>query len=80
MFQVLLSKQCRTRCDPKNAWITLSGSVQDTVVAVRRGGDRLLVSNIDSAAYPEAAFSVDPAQVGAPVPECPVPCDSLWLW
>ena len=35
---------------------------QDTVVAVRRGGDQLVVCNVESDKYPEKTFSVDPAQ------------------
>lgn len=31
-------------------------------MAVRRGGDQLVVCNVDAAKYPEKAFSVDPAQ------------------
>ena len=38
-------------------------SVQDTVVAIRRGGDSLVVSNIQGDVYPDATFSVDPNQV-----------------
>ncbi|PRW59155.1 Galactokinase [Chlorella sorokiniana] len=34
----------------------------DTVVAVRRGCDQLVVCNVDAAKYPEKVFSVDPAQ------------------
>ena len=37
---------------------------QDTVVAVRRGGDELVVCNVDANKYPEQRFGVDPAQVG----------------
>ena len=38
-------------------------SVQDTVVAIRRGGDSLVVSNIQGDLYSEVTFSVDPNQV-----------------
>lgn len=34
-------------------------------MAVRRGGDQLVVCNVDSYKYPEKTFSVDPAQVPA---------------
>ncbi|PSC75650.1 Galactokinase [Micractinium conductrix] len=34
----------------------------DTVVAVRRGGDELVVCNVDANKYPEQRFGVDPAQ------------------
>lgn len=37
-------------------------ALQDTVVAVRRGGDELVVCNVDAGKYPEQVFSVDPAQ------------------
>ena len=43
--------------------ITPLHCAQDTVVAVRRGGDQLVVSNLDGGAYPEAVFSTDPGQV-----------------
>ncbi len=39
----------------------LAGS-QDTVVAVRKAGDQLVVCNVDADKYPEKEFSVDPAQ------------------
>jgi N-acetylgalactosamine kinase len=32
------------------------------VVAIRRGGDALVLANLQAAAYPEVSFSVDPAQ------------------
>lgn len=35
---------------------------QDTVVAVRKAGDQLVVCNVDKDKYPEKTFSVDPAQ------------------
>lgn len=34
----------------------------DTVVAVRRAGDQLVVCNVDADKYPEKVFGVDPAQ------------------
>ncbi len=36
--------------------------VQDTVVAIRKGGDQLVVCNVEADKYPEKVFSVDPAQ------------------
>jgi len=38
--------------------------VQDTVVAIRKGGDQLVICNVDKDKYPEQTFSIDPAQVG----------------
>ncbi|KAL4860073.1 Galactokinase [Chlorella vulgaris] len=34
----------------------------DTVVAVRKAGDQLIVCNVEASKYPEKAFSIDPAQ------------------
>jgi hypothetical protein len=36
---------------------------QDTIVAIRAAGDRLVVANLDGAQFPEADFSTDPDQV-----------------
>ncbi len=36
---------------------------QDTVVAIKQGGDNLTISNMDEAKYPTATFSIDPKQV-----------------
>jgi hypothetical protein len=37
--------------------------VQDTIVAIRRGGDELVVANLESDKYPTVEFSTDPGQV-----------------
>lgn len=39
------------------------GGVQDTIVAIRRGGDELVVANLESDKYPTVEFSTDPGQV-----------------
>ena len=36
---------------------------QDTVVAIKQGGDNLTISNMDETKYPTATFSIDPKQV-----------------
>ena len=38
--------------------------LQDTVVAIRRGGDSLIITSMHPDKYPESTFSVDPDQVG----------------
>ena len=38
--------------------------LQDTVVAIKQGGDNLTVANMDDKKYPTATFSLDPKQVG----------------
>ena len=43
--------------------------MQDTVVAIKQGGDKLTVSNMDESKYPTATFSVDPKQVTGPALE-----------
>ena len=61
---------CHNRCGPashrlpapRSCASLISHAPQDTVVAVRRGGDQLVVCNVDAAKYPEKVFSVDPAQ------------------
>eukprot|EP00882_Tetradesmus_deserticola_P016206 GHRQ01017289.1.p1 GENE.GHRQ01017289.1~~GHRQ01017289.1.p1 ORF type:complete len:350 (+),score=139.38 GHRQ01017289.1:90-1139(+) len=35
---------------------------QDTIVAIRRGGDKLVVANLEAAVYPDIEFGTDPAQ------------------
>lgn len=35
---------------------------QDTVVAIKQGGDNLTISNMDETQYPTATFSIDPKQ------------------
>uniref|UniRef100_A0A383V891 Galactokinase n=1 Tax=Tetradesmus obliquus TaxID=3088 RepID=A0A383V891_TETOB len=35
---------------------------QDTIVAIRRGGDKLVVANLEAEQYPEIEFGTDPAQ------------------
>lgn len=37
--------------------------VQDTIVAIRKGGDKLVVANLESDKYPTIEFSTDPNQV-----------------
>ena len=37
--------------------------VQDTIVAIRRGGTKLTIANLDSKAYPTTEFDTDPKQV-----------------
>jgi hypothetical protein len=37
--------------------------VQDTIVAIRKGGDKLVVVNLESDKYPTIEFSTDPNQV-----------------
>ena len=36
---------------------------QDTVVAIKQGGNDLTVSNMDDSKYPTATFGLDPKQV-----------------
>lgn len=36
---------------------------QDTIVAIRRGGDKLVVANLETDKYPTMEFSTDPSQV-----------------
>ena len=40
-----------------------AGVIQDTVVAIKLGGDNLTVANMDDKKYPLASFSLDPKQV-----------------
>lgn len=40
----------------------MTDDVQDTVVAIRKAGDQLVVTNIKSSEYPDYTFSVDPSQ------------------
>lgn len=50
---------------PVSAWPpSLDALEQDTVVALRRGGDRLELANLDGTKYADLSFSVDPNQVG----------------
>ena len=37
--------------------------MQDTVVAIKQGGDELKICNMDEKKYPTATFSIDPKQV-----------------
>jgi hypothetical protein len=37
--------------------------LQDTVVAVRRSGDSLVITSMHPDRYPDSKFSVDPEQV-----------------
>ena len=39
--------------------------MQDTVVAIQKGGDKLEVGHLDPKKYPTQTFSTDPKQVGA---------------
>jgi hypothetical protein len=36
--------------------------LQDTIVAIRRGGDKLVVANLEAELYPEIEFGTDPTQ------------------
>jgi hypothetical protein len=36
--------------------------VQDTIVAIRRGGDKLVVANLEAEQYSEIEFGTDPTQ------------------
>ena len=36
--------------------------MQDTVVAIMKAGDQLVITNIKSSEYPDFTFSVDPSQ------------------
>jgi hypothetical protein len=38
-------------------------ALQDTIVAIRKGGDKLVVGNLESDKYPTIEFSTDPSQV-----------------
>jgi hypothetical protein len=40
--------------------------LQDTVVAIRKAGDEVVVANVQSDKYPDKIFSVDPDQVSDP--------------
>lgn len=44
-------------------------TTQDTIVAIRRGGDKLVVANLDEAKFPVVDFNTDPSQV----------CSCSWL-
>lgn len=46
---------------PSVAW-PLSVLLQDTIVAIRRGGDKLVVANLEAELYPDIEFGTDPAQ------------------
>ena len=37
--------------------------MQDTIVAIRKGGDKLVVGNLESDKYPSIEFGTDPHQV-----------------
>jgi hypothetical protein len=37
--------------------------MQDTIVGIRKGGNKLVVSNVESAKYPTIEFDTDPTQV-----------------
>ena len=39
--------------------------LQDTVVAIRKAGDQLVITNIKSSEYPDYTFTVDPSQACA---------------
>jgi hypothetical protein len=40
--------------------------LQDTIVAIRRGGDKLVVANLEAEQYPEIEFGTDPTQARIP--------------
>ena len=44
--------------------------LQDTVVAVRRSGDSLVITSMHPDKYPDSKFSVDPDQVRLDAPLC----------
>lgn len=56
---VLVCPECNTRQASDHS----SALPQDTVVAIKQGGDNLTISNMDETKYPTATFSVDPKQV-----------------
>ena len=39
-------------------------------MAIRKGGERLIIANLHADAYPEASFTVDPEQVPAVQRHC----------
>lgn len=45
-------------------------TLQDTVVAIRQGGDKLVVTSMHPENYPENTFSIDPDQVGVVCLRC----------
>ncbi len=53
---------CAVAALPTDALSLGSPLLQDTVVAVRKGGDELVICNVEAEKYPEKAFSIDPAQ------------------
>ena len=36
---------------------------QDTIVAIRTAGNKLIITNVDKEKYPAATFDLDPSQV-----------------
>ena len=54
---------------PKEDWVITKQDytfpLQDTVVAIRKAGDQLVITNIKSSEYPDYTFSVDPSQACA---------------
>lgn len=50
-------------CIARQTFDHSSALPQDTVVAIKQGGDNLTISNMDEAKYPTATFSLDPKQV-----------------
>ena len=50
-------------CNTTQAFDRSSALPQDTVVAIKQGGDNLTISNMDETKYPTATFSIDPKQV-----------------
>lgn len=57
---VVWDMTCRRSADQ---FAILTACSQDTVVAIRKAGDRLVIANLHGDAYPEASFTVDPQQV-----------------
>ena len=49
-------------CIARQACDHSSALPQDTVVAIKQGGDNLTISNMDETQYPTATFSIDPKQ------------------
>lgn len=57
------------------------GCLQDTVVAIRKGGTKLIVSNLDDDAYPAEEYDTDPKQVDgrSALGECSIAACQLLL-
>lgn len=56
-------KSVRVRAMAQTKLTAVPSPVQDTIVAIRKGGDKLVVGNVEADKYPTIEFSTDPAQV-----------------